>query len=63
MKVIQPGFDMYANQGGSLVATMIALIVLSTSFLLLRLLSRNVARAGYWVRTPTAFFPTNERIC
>ena len=52
---------MYADQGGSVVATMIALIILSTSFLLLRILSRRVAGAGYWVRIVMIVFSVNQR--
>ena len=45
-----PGIDLYANQGGRLVASMIALIVLPTLFVIARLISRRVSHAGYWVR-------------
>ncbi len=48
--VDQPGFNMHADQGGLIIATMIMLIALSSVFVLLRLLSRRVAGAGYWVR-------------
>ena len=43
-----PGIDLNADQGPRLVASMIALIVLPTLFVIARLISRKVARAGYW---------------
>ena len=43
-----PGVDLNADQGPRLVASMIALIVLPTLFVIARLVSRKVARAGYW---------------
>ena len=46
----QPEFDIHADQGGLILVTMIMLISVSTVFVLLRLLSRRVAGAGYWVR-------------
>lgn len=44
----QPGFNLYADQGPQLIRSMIALIVVSTTFVSLRLLSRKIAHAGYW---------------
>ena len=44
-----PGFNLYADQGDKIIATMIALIVLASIFVLLRLTSRRLARAGFWV--------------
>ena len=44
----QPGFNLYADQGPHLIASMTALIILSTTFVSLRLLSRHMAHAGYW---------------
>lgn len=46
--VNQPGFNLYADQGPQLIGSMIALIILSTTFVSLRLLSRTIAHAGYW---------------
>lgn len=43
-----PGFDLYADQGPRLKASNIALIILPTVFVALRLISRKVSRAGYW---------------
>ena len=43
-------FDIHDDRGVMLQAAMIALIVISTSAVFLRLLSRKVAHAGYWVR-------------
>lgn len=45
----QPGFNLYADQGDKILGTMIALIVLASTFLILRLTSRHLARAGFWV--------------
>ena len=44
----QTGFNLYADQGPQLISSMIALIILSTTFVSLRLLSRHIAHAGYW---------------
>lgn len=44
----RPGLDPHANQGPRLVASIIALIVLPTIFLIARLLSRRFSHAGYW---------------
>lgn len=49
-----PGIDLNANQQGRLVSSMIALIILPTAFVILRLISRRVSRAGYWVRSTFA---------
>lgn len=49
-----PGIDLDANQQGRLVSSMTALIILPTIFVILRLISRKVSRAGYWVRSPVA---------
>lgn len=43
-----PGIDLNADQGPRLVGSMIFLIVLPTLFVIARLVSRKVARAGYW---------------
>ena len=45
---IGPGFDLYADQSGRLKSANIALIILPTIFVVLRLVSRKVSRAGYW---------------
>lgn len=42
------GIDLNADQGPRLVGSMITLIVLPTLFVIARLISRKVARAGYW---------------
>ncbi|CAF9941740.1 hypothetical protein IMSHALPRED_002872 [Imshaugia aleurites] len=44
----QPGFNLYDDQGGTIVGTMIALIVLASTFVVLRMTSRCLARAGFW---------------
>lgn len=43
-----PGIDLNADQGTRLVGSMVTLIVLPTIFVIGRLISRKVARAGYW---------------
>ena len=48
MADIPPGIDLSANQGPRLVGSMITLILLPTLFVIARLVSRKVARAGYW---------------
>ena len=45
----EPGFHLYADQGDKILGTMIALIVLASTFVILRLTSRHLARAGFWV--------------
>ena len=49
LPVEQPGFKLHANQDTRLRASNIVFIVLPTIFVLLRLVSRRIARAGYWV--------------
>ncbi|KAL9047561.1 MAG: hypothetical protein Q9206_006665 [Seirophora lacunosa] len=44
----EPGFDLYANQQGRIIASSVAFIVLTTAFVSLRLLSRRLSRAGLW---------------
>ncbi len=46
----EPGFDLYADQRGRLIGTLTAVTTLTTTFVFLRLLSRKLSRAGYWVR-------------
>lgn len=45
----QPGFNLYADQKGRILGSMIALLVLSTTFVMLRLLSRKLSKAGFWL--------------
>ena len=47
---VPPGIDLKANQGPRVMGSMITFIVLPTIFVALRLVSRKVAQAGYWVR-------------
>lgn len=42
------GLNLHADQGGKILGTMIALIVLASTFVVLRLTSRHLARAGFW---------------
>lgn len=46
----KPGFDLYADQRGRIIGTCAAIISLTFIFVFLRLLSRKLSRAGYWVR-------------
>lgn len=47
-----PVFDLYANQQGRIRASNIVFIILPTIFVILRLISRKISRAGYWVWWP-----------
>ena len=47
--VHQPGFSLYADQGDKTLGAMIALIILGSTFVILRLTSRHVTRVGFWV--------------
>ena len=47
--VHQPGFNLYADQEGKVLGAMIALIILGSTFVILRLTSRHIARVGFWV--------------
>ena len=47
--VHQPGFNLYADHGDKTLGTMIALIVLASTFVILRLTSRHLTRVGFWV--------------
>ena len=42
--------DIHADQRGRIIGTCVALIVVTDAFVVLRLVSRKLARAGYWVR-------------
>ena len=44
-----PASFLHANQGDKILGTMIALIALASTFVALRLISRHLARAGFWV--------------
>ena len=44
----QPGFDLYGSHRSRLLGANIVLIILPTTFVILRLASRKVSRAGYW---------------
>lgn len=52
----QPGFNLHADQGDKILGTMVALIALASTFVVLRLTSRHLARAGFWV-SATALLP------
>lgn len=50
--VDDPDLDLYADQRGRLKAASIIFIILPTMFVGLRLTSRKLSRAGYWVKKP-----------
>lgn len=56
----KPGFHLHADQGDKIVGTMITLIVLASTFVVLRLISRHLARAGFWV-SEILFWAENKR--
>ena len=42
--------DIHGDQRGRIIGSSVAIFVITDIFVLLRLLSRRLARAGYWVR-------------
>ena len=42
-------FDLHANQGPRLIGTSVILLILPTIFVALRLVSRKLSKAGFWV--------------
>ena len=42
--------DIHADQRGRIIGSCVAIFVITDIFVLLRLVSRKLARAGYWVR-------------
>ena len=48
-----PNFDINADQRGRIIGCFTSFIVLTTIVVVLRLLSRKLARAGFWVRQPS----------
>lgn len=46
----QPAFNLHADQGERIKASNIIFIILPTFFVILRLVSRKISSAGYWVR-------------
>ncbi|KAF6235933.1 hypothetical protein HO173_006129 [Letharia columbiana] len=44
----EPGFNLQADQGDRIRASNIAFIIIPTVFVVLRLVSRKISRAGYW---------------
>ena len=46
----KPGFDINGDQRGRIVDTCVAIIVITTTFVFLRLLSRKLSKAALWVR-------------
>ena len=43
--------EIHADQRGRVIGTCVAIFIITDTFVLLRLVSRKLARAGYWVRT------------
>ena len=43
------GFDIHADERGRIIGSMVSIIVLTTLAVMLRFLSRKLARAGFWV--------------
>ncbi len=43
--------DMHADQRGRIIGSCVAIFIITDIFVLLRLVSRKLARAGYWVST------------
>ena len=43
-----PGTDLHADKGSRVISSGIALIVLPTIFVIVRFVSRVIARAGFW---------------
>ena len=53
----KPGFDLYADQRGRIIGSLAAIITLTVIFVFLRLLSRKLSRAGFWVRSEILDLP------
>ena len=47
----KPGFDINGDQRGRIIGTCAVIIVITTAFVFLRLLSRKLSKAGLWVST------------
>ena len=48
------GIDVNADQRGRIIGSCVAIFIITDIFVLLRLVSRKLARAGYWVRIAIA---------
>lgn len=46
--------DIYADQRGRILGSSIAIFIITDAFVVLRLVSRKLAQAGYWVSGKTA---------
>jgi len=59
----RPGFDINADQRGRIMGSCVSIIVISITFVVLRMLSRKLSRAGYWVRiaVPAQLVGLNNR--
>ena len=44
------GMDINADQRGRIIGSCVAIFIITDIFVLLRFVSRKLARAGYWVR-------------
>ena len=51
-----PVKNLSADRGPHIIASMIALIILPTVFVVLRLTSRKIAHAGFWVAGQSSTF-------
>ena len=50
LAVDNPNVDLHADQRGRIIGSSVAIFIITDIFVLLRLVSRKLARAGYWVR-------------
>lgn len=50
LRVDATHFDINADQRGRIIGSCAAIFVITDVFVLLRLVSRKLARAGYWVK-------------
>ena len=49
--------DIYGDQRGRIIGSCVAIFVITDIFVCLRLVSRKLARAGYWVRIRNGGMP------
>lgn len=53
--------DIHADQRGRIIGSCVAIFIITDIFVLLRLVSRKLARAGYWVRTSSQISATVQK--
>ena len=51
--------DLHADERGRIIGTMVSIIVITTLAVVLRFMSRKLARAGFWVRSDVSLDPEN----